>query len=381
MLACSMACTSNVSTRISKDDLDETLSALISEGIESSFNRTPGISMSIISRDKGIDWSGAGGFDSKDKEKEVEVDQPFRIASITKTFVAASILRLHEMDSLSIGDSIGKYISEEHKKILESDGYDLEDITIRHCLDHTAGLYDYAVGENTKYKGIVLENRDKRWTRTEQLQGAVDWGDKLGEPGDQYEYSDTGYILLGETIENFFFGDLAKGLRALVGYDKLGLDHTWLESLEDAPQGMKEPVHIYFGREDMTTIDPSIDLYGGGGIVSTTRDLVSFVDALFNGGIFENDATLKLMLSEAILTAEADVENNPPSKDYRCGIYKIDLFGEEAYVHSGMWDVYVLHRPSTNTSIATNFTNYHRYRMVKKVIRAIDQLPNSTLTE
>lgn len=376
LLLLSIGCRSNVSTSTTKTDVGETLAALVQEAIDDSHGSVPGITLTVKSRDKDVAAAIANGFDSKEKENELSMDQPFRIASITKTFVAASILRLHEMDSISVSDPIGKYISAEHKEILKADGYDLSKITILHCLQHISGLYDYAVGKNTKYTEFVLAQPDKRWTRTEQLQGAVEWGDKLGEPGDVYDYSDTGYILLGEAIEYFFEGNLANGIRTLIGFDKLGLNHTWLESLEDAPSGIKDLVHCYFGREDITAFDPSLDLYGGGGLVSTTGDLVKFIDGIFNGLIFEKKETLDLMLSKAVMNNPIE-DQGDNRRDYRCGIVAMPLYGQEVFAHSGLWDVYLLHDPRSNTSIATNFTNRHRYRMVKKVVQTINQLPDS----
>lgn len=367
-----VSCQSNVSMHTSKEEFADTMETLVAEIIDGNHGNVPGISMAVLSRDKDVSWSGAQGFDSKEKENDVAVEQPFRIASVTKTFVAAAILRLHEMDSLSVDDSIAKYISEEHKTILKSDGYDLNKITLKHCLHHTSGLFDYAVGEGTKYTDIALQNPSKRWTRTQQVQGAVDWGDKLGEPGDMYGYSDTGYVLLGETIESFFDGDLAKGIRTLVGFESLGMNHTWLESLEDPPAGMKDIVHCYFGREDVTNFDPSMDLYGGGGLVSTTGDLVKFIDALFHGDIFAKESTLPLMLSKAKFNKEGAAAEQ--SKDYRCGLFTFSLYSNEVFAHSGLWDVYVLYDPTTKTSIATNFTNRFRYRIVKKVVRTVNNL-------
>ena len=375
-----ISCRSNVSVSTSKEDVGNTLGALVQEAIDGSFGNTPGITLTVKSRDKNVSASIGNGFDSKEKENELTIDQPFRIASVTKTFVAVSILRLHEMDSLSINDPIIKYISSEHQEILQSDGYDLTAITPLHCLQHISGLYDYAVGENTKYTDIALASPNKRWTRTEQLQGAVDWGDKLGEPGDKYVYSDTGYILLGEIIEYFFDGDLALGIRTLVNFEKLGLKHTWLESLENKPEGMKDLVHCYYGRDDVTAFDPSIDLYGGGGLVSTTMDLVAFIDGVFNGEVFARSETLKLMLAKPKLNIQIE-EQNEDFRDYRCGLFGMPLYGNEVYAHSGMWDVYLLHDPSSNTSIATNFTNRHRYRLVKKVVQTINQLPDDNLSE
>jgi len=373
----SSACTSNVSTSVSKEDLGETLNALVQEAIDGGHGYVPGITMSLKSRNKNVSAAVGNGFDSKEKDNELSMDQPFRIASVTKTFVAVSILRLHEMDSLSVNDPISNHISMAHQELLAPDDYDLSAITILHCLQHISGLYDYAVGENTKYTEIALAAPDKRWTRTEQLQGAVDWGEKVGEPGDKYLYSDTGYILLGEIIESFFDGDLALGIRTLVGFEKLGLDHTWLESLEDEPAGMMDRVHCYYGSKDVTEFDPSLDLYGGGGLVSTTGDLVRFVDGVFNGQVFDKQETLDLMLTKAVMNKP--VEQGANMRDYRCGIFATPLYGHEVYGHSGLWDVFILHDPSSNTSIATNFTNRGRYRLIKKVVRTINQLPDENV--
>jgi len=378
LIMASAACTSNVSTSVAKKDVGDTLGALVQEAIDDSYHNALGITLTVKSRNKDLEAAVVNGFDSKEKESELSIDQPFRIASVTKTFVAVSILRLHEMDSLSVNDPISKYISDEHQEILKSDGYDLSTITILHCLQHISGLYDYAVGDKTQYTEIAMANPDKRWTRTEQLQGAVDWGDKLGAPGDKYVYSDTGYILLGEIIEYFFDGNLAQGIRTLVGFEKLGLTHTWLESLEDEPAGMKDRVHCFYGRQDVTDYDPSLDLYGGGGLVSTTGDLVKFVDGVFNNEVFEKEETLDLMIALPKVNDPKE-EQGDNKRVYRCGIFGMPLYGNEVYGHSGLWDVFILHDPSSNTSIATNFTNRGRYRLIKKVVRTINQLPDENI--
>jgi len=291
------------------------------EALDNSNDHMHGLTVSVLSPEKNISWKKAKGFDSAKEEKEVEIDQPYRIASITKTFVAASILRLHEMDSISIHDPISKYISLEHQKILKSDEYDVDKITILHCLNHSSGLYDYAMGDSPFVK-VVIESPEKRWTRTDQISFAVEHGDKLGYPGEKYAYSDTGYVLLGETIEHFYEGDLAFGLRDLIGFEKLDMNHTWLESLEEAPEGMKPMVKIYLGSLEANEFDPSCDLYGGGGLVSTSEDLSKFMHALFNGGIFEDPSSLELMIQKQELDPDYDTFEDRRYKDYR----KMNLF-------------------------------------------------------
>ncbi len=368
-----ISCQNQVSTNPSADQIENTFQALLQEALDASFGANPGVSMSIISPKLNSNWAGVQGFDSIAEDNELHIDQPFRIASITKIFVAVAILRLHEMGQLSVDDPISQHILPSSKKILLGDKYDPEKIKIRHCLNHTSGLYDYAMGDRT-YGDKILANPDKRWTRQEQLEAAMAWGEKIGEPGDQYDYCDTGYILLGEIIEKFFDNDLANGLRSLLKFESLNLDRTWLESLEAPPSQMPDPVHCYFSRNDATNFDASIDLYGGGGLMSTCPNLTTFFHALFNHQIFDKRETLELMLTKNEFPESYNAEEEEGFKDYRYGVWEIDIYGEKAYMHGGLWGTLLLHIPKSNSTFAVNSTKGRDERLLKKAILTIKNL-------
>ena len=267
--------------------------------------------------------------------------------------MAAAILRLQEEGKLQIDDPIASYISEEHQGILNKGGYDPERITLKQCMMHTSGLFDYAEG-NEDYINAASQNPSKRWTRTEQLQFAMDHGPKMGAPGENYHYSDTGYILLGEIIENQTGNGLAEGLRNLLEFDALGMKSTWLESLESRPEGLPPSVKRYMGAVDASNFDNSVDLYGGGGLSSTTQDLTLFLQALFHGEIFEKSDTLNLMLLR-----EGYDSGGKELPDYRLGMGSITWkeSGTEAFLHSGFWGTIFIHFPDYDCSIAVNDTN------------------------
>ena len=353
--------------------MEETLSLLMQEGIDNSHNSIAGISLAIQSPKLQKTYTGVKGYDSVKRTNELDSNQPFRIASITKTFVAASILKLLEKGTLNIYDPISKYISEEHISILKSDNYNPEAIQIYHCLNHTSGLFDYAMN-GSDYVAIARKTPQKRWTRTEQLQLATEFGDPAGNPGEKYLYSDTGYILLGEIIEYFHDGDLARGLRTLIGFDALGMNHTWLESLEAEPMGMLLPVKRYLRSDDFSSFDASTDLYGGGGLVSTCKDLTTFLQALFNEKIFEKKSTLDLMLKQHTFNSSYDTKKDPRFKDYRMGVWKVTLYGNDAYMHSGLWGTTMIHVPETNSSFAINFTKGWSNRTLKKAVLIVNNL-------
>ncbi|MDF1695905.1 MAG: serine hydrolase [Saprospiraceae bacterium] len=361
-----LSCKKANQKQISPGELDQIISRYMEEAVNNSMNQIHGVSLAIKSSFHSYKWSGAAGYSSNEKTNLLEVDQPFRIASITKTFVAVSILRLHEEARLSIYDPLSKYISEAHQKLLIQDGYDPNKIKLYHCLNHTSGLFDYAMN-GSPYVSEARKNPQKRWTRTEQLALAMQYGNPNGLPGEKYLYSDTGYILLGEIIESFYEGNLARGIRELIGFDKLGMQHTWLESIEVAPIGMKAQVKRYLRGEDVTDYDPSTDLYGGGGLVSTTEDLTTFLFALFNHEIFKKKPTVELMCTPHKFGTTYVPDKDPRFKDYRYGIWKIKLFGEDAYMHSGLWGTTIIHLEKSNISIAINFTKGWNNQLVKRV--------------
>lgn len=362
--------------QLGDNDLEIVYNGLMQEVIDNSHNNTPGVGISVRCEPKDINYVGAIGFDSKDKSSKLEADQPFRIASITKTFVAAAILRLHELDSISIHDPLSKYISKAHQEVLVSDEYNLDEIKVSHCLNHTSGFFDYAMG-GSPYGEYVKQDPHKRWTRTEQLQFAVEHGKKLGYPGEKYAYSDTGYILLGEIIEYFFDGDLALGLSSLIGYEKLGMSKTWLESLEEEPVGVKRPVRRYVQGLDATMFDPSIDLYGGGGIISTLSDLNKFMNGLFNNKIYDQKSTLDLMLEKPTYDQGYDIIKDRRYKDYRNGLWKVMINNEDVYLHSGLWGTHILHQPSSNTTVVANFTKGGSDRLLKKLFMSVHSIDKS----
>ena len=345
-----MACSTKKEIKFSGNPTVD-LQNILEDGYNES-NNIVGISLAVKSPDLDIDYVGSVGYDGLDKTNALKAEQPFRIASLTKVFVAAAIMRLYEKQLLSLNDPISKFISKEHVELLRSGGYDPDKITVRQCLNHTSGLYDYAEG-GPEYIEEAAKNPSKRWTRTEQIQFAMDYGKPYALPGQEEHYSDTGYILLGEVIEKQSQSGLAEGLRELLKFDELGMTTTYLESLEEQPKGLLPNVKRYLENTDVSTWDNSMDLYGGGGLVSNTHDLTIFLQALFNGKIFDNEETLAIML----------LENEYEGTDQELPAQRLgftSMVGKKsklvAFLHTGFWSTVFMHIPAYNTSIALNNT-------------------------
>jgi D-alanyl-D-alanine carboxypeptidase len=329
-----------------------------------------GILASVISKDKNIVWSGASGYDNKQTKTMLFPHQTFRIASVTKTFVASSILRLWEDKKLQLEDPISKYISNNHVEILKKGGYNPDAITINHLLRHSSGLADHTHSEKYELKNLKTNHF---WTRTEQLSDLVTYMKPVGEVGKAFEYSDTGYILLGETIETITQKPLGLAIEELLSLKKLGIKSIHIEN-EKGEFGTNR-MHQYYQNEDTYAINPTCDLYGGGGLLSSTKDLCLFYQNLFEGNIFRNKTTLTQMLSPANYS-------NKPKLDYRIGIWQTEIEGLVAYTHSGFWGTQVVYIPSIKASIAVNYNQYWNTRGNAPIIPLlVKQLLNDTLSK
>lgn len=221
---------------------------------------------------------------------------------------------------------------------------------------------------------LIIKNPQKRWTRTEQIQLAMDTGEATGSPGESYSYGDTGYILAGEVIEMQTDTNLGQGLRQLLGFNQLDMPTTWLETIEPAPDNHLAYVHRYARRYDTTNWDASMDLYGGGGLVSTTSDLAHFMHALFNNGVYKKNTTLQLMLEAPIYADSYVPAEDERYKDYRQGLWQINIFGKKAYMHAGLWGTAIVHIPSYNCTIAVNNTAARWDRLLKQTVLVIKNL-------
>ncbi len=312
-----------------------------------------GVALHVDSPLLGLYWEGAAGTADPEAGVPMSPANPVRIASNTKTFVAVAVLRLWEEGRLGLDDAISERLSAQHLELLRDDGYAPSAMTIRHLLTHTSGLYDH--GESEIYTQAIISDPVYPWTRTEQLRGAVEWGDPHGKPGEVYTYSDTGYILLGEIVERSTGRPLAEAVRELVGYERLGLESTWWEILEPKPPGAAERAHQFLEDLDVTDFQPFYDLYGGGGIASTVGDMAQFFRGLFTGGVYAKAETLDTMLTTvegARARADAKQTALPPGA-YRMGVWVVEVEGFTAYRHTGFWGTAATYVPELDLAVAS----------------------------
>ncbi|QPE17855.1 beta-lactamase family protein [Providencia rettgeri] len=269
----------------------------------------------------------------------LSVDTPLRIASNTKTFTAATILRLAEMGKLSIYDAISEYIDPQYNALLSTQ-YNTHTITIRHLLEHSSGLLDHADGD---YLKAVLKQPNYVWSRTEQVEMYMRKQFPTFSPSKSFIYSDTGYILLGDIIERITGQSLGLAVRELLHFDSIGLESAYWESLEQPPEIATPRARQYLGKWDGTHIHASMDAYGGGGLVMSSKQMAIFLEALFEGNIFSSPNTLETMLS---------MGSHDGAENYRLGIMVNVVNGITLYSHLGFWGSVAYYAPKAKISAA-----------------------------
>jgi D-alanyl-D-alanine carboxypeptidase len=333
------------------DGVDEALMKLV-DGVVRDNHNVHAVALSVDSPMLGVDWRGAAGVADPGSAEQMTADRPVRIASNTKTYVSATVLRLVEEGRMGVDDPIATLLPDDMVALLIGGGYRAEKMTVRHLLTHTSGLFDHS--DSQQYGDAILADPQHRWTRTEQLEAAMAWGEPWGAPGEIYTYCDTGYVLLGEIVERVSVRPLPEAVRSLLRFDALNLRSTWWEDLEPAPADVPARAHQFIDDVDTFGFDPSFDLYGGGGLVSTVGDMAAFYRALFTGGVFSDPTILDLMLTTvegARPRPDADAAAHAPGV-YRMGVWVDELAGVRLYAHSGFWGTAAVFVPELDLAVA-----------------------------
>jgi CubicO group peptidase (beta-lactamase class C family) len=238
----------------------------------------------LVVDDGDILFRGAFGFAVADGPAN-EVSTRFRIASITKQFTAAVIMRLVEQGRVRLDASVREYIPE----FPAPQG---DDVTIHHLLTHTSGIPSY-----TNLPSFSGEMLAVPMSPGEIV--ALTWEDALEfEPGTEFSYDNTGYVLLGWIIERVTGQAYDEVLDELVlsplGLEETGYDHAEVP-LEGHAAGYTRTLVDY---EDATFIDPSLP-FAAGMLYSTVDDLHRWARALvgWDEGPFEDPASAGLMMT------------------------------------------------------------------------------------
>jgi CubicO group peptidase (beta-lactamase class C family) len=254
----------------------------------------------------------ARGYGSADSEfaEENRPDTRFYIGSITKQFTAAAVMLLVEREQLGLEDSVGELLEEYA-------GGHLGGVTVHQLLSHTSGIADY-----TRIPEVLLR-RTSAMSPTELL-GTIENRSLLFEPGSDFAYSNTNYLILGLIIERV----------AGQSYEAFLHQHIFNPlKMKDTGYGRRE-----IGMPDRAlgyTVDSSgrpmvaarVDLsvlHTAGALYSSVMDMHRWDSALYAEAVLSNESVRRML--------------TPVLAGYAYGWVVDSLYGRVRTYHGGFLD-------------------------------------------
>lgn len=236
-----------------------------------------GTSFSIKKGD--FSWEGAAG--------NISTNQAYFIASVTKLFTTSLILQLSAKGDLALEDKISKYLNPRIWKDLHIyKGRDYSsDLTIKQLLSHTSGLSDYFQQKSANGKSLeaeIVNGEDQFWTFEQVIENSKAMKALFApDSKNKAHYSDTNFQLLGKIIENITQQSYADNCKERI-IDPLGLNQSYL--YQDTTD--KKPITLYYKSNELHIPKAMASFGADGGIVSTSADLLLFIEAFFTGKLF-----------------------------------------------------------------------------------------------
>ena len=234
---------------------------------------------SFCAKHQDFTWCGTSG--------NFQPNDQYFIASTTKLFVTAIILQLHSEGHLTVKDSITNYLPEEVWDGLHVlDGKDYSEVlTIKNLLAHTSGIPDYFQQKDDKGSSLeqtLMAGNDQAWSFEETV--ALSKSRKplfIPNQRGKAHYSDTNFQLLGRIIEVVTQKSIAAACEERI-IQPLGLTKTYL--YHDATD--KNPKPLYYKAQELNIPKAMTSFGPDGGMVSTSPDMLRFIEAFFTGALF-----------------------------------------------------------------------------------------------
>ncbi|MFT4611200.1 MAG: CubicO group peptidase (beta-lactamase class C family) [Dokdonia sp.] len=280
----------------------------------------------ILVYEKGeVVFKSSNGLRSINPIDSLDLNSQFRLASVSKQFTGMAIMKLKEAGKIEYDQKVNTILAD----------FPYDNITIRQLLHHVSGLTDY---ERLISENFVKEDSTKQYIlgNDEILKEFYRVDPELDfKPGEKWEYSNTGYLVLASIVEKISGQHFRDFLKQEIT-DPIGMTNTTLYNYQlDADSNMPNRVFGYrkaLNQTDLMRNDYHIvnDVRGDGGIYSTLEDLYKWNMALANQTIISKD-----YLDEAWVSGQT---NDGAYTGYGFGWFLEYNPGEPRIInHSGGW--------------------------------------------
>ena len=299
-------------------------------------HQMPGATFALVFPE-GATLSLATGYEDREAFRLMNPNTPMLVGSTGKTFVAALVLQMAEQGKIHLDSHLSFYFGEEawFQNLANAN-----DITVRMLLQHTSGLPRYVFSD--AFKKALEKNPDKNWPPKELI-AFISHQPAKHRAGMGWSYSDTNYLLLGLLLEKVTKQSYYSLLQNNI-LDPLGLASTFPSNKRLLP-GLSQG---YIGAQDILglnvkktvedgryVINPQFE-WTGGGLISTSEDLASWMQQLHGGQLISERMLLEMRLAVSF------ADGVPAKMGYGLGSFvRYTKDGDTHYGHEGIMPGYI----------------------------------------
>ena len=312
--------TDNLET-VTSEDIDVLIQGrLTSHGI-------PGAAVAIVQGGEIIHLEGYGNADPAGSP--VDPDTPFLIGSVSKTFTSLAVYQLVRDGVLSLDQPVVPLLSD----IAEEPADGFERVTIQHLLSHTSGL---SMADGLAGTMKIHTGQDALQRRIQEIMSQP----LSRTPGEEYEYSNAGAVLLAGVVEQVTGETFADYLNSGI-FGPLGMDRTFASEADTAADDLATGHRQWFGRWIPTDLPYDLAGVPNGYIGSTARDLARFMQAHLDGEPADVIPITAAEISERPVTPTGwDV---PLEASHSTGWFVDEFAGETMVSHAGSLGHFTAH--------------------------------------
>ncbi len=302
----------------------------------------------LVARGDKVLFRQVYGMADADKGLPSRLDTRFRLASVSKQFTAAAILKLADDGKLTVGDPVCRWIQPC------PDAWAA--VRIHHLLSHTSGLPDLMARPAWGTRRVTPATLAELTEDSKAFRLSF-------PPGTKIRYNNAGFNLAAAIVEKASGMAFADYLQTAF-FDPLGMEDTGLGETADLAMG-----HANFP-EGLTTqplANVSI-VAGAGALYSTLDDMLVWQRALHHGQVLTPVSYARMIVDHA--PADTPRERGRPHRAWGYGMFANNLgwqvqpaFEDRQIYHTGSWSGFrnlVTYQPDADVTVIVLSNNYHQ---------------------
>lgn len=343
---------SQICTTLIKEDRVDSIFTDYSKG------DSPGAAV-IIAKNGKILYQKCFGFANIQHHVPVKTETKFRIGSMTKQFTSAAIFKLQEQGLLSISDPLSKYISDYPRG---------DEITIYHLLTHTSGIPNYTQNDGFWIRAKIPIDPDT-------LISQFKYDSLKFSPGENWQYSNSGYFLLGCIIEKVSGKTYEEYLKDNF-FVPLGMKNTGYHDLLEVYENEASGYEYANGKIYNADLRHGSHFGAAGNLFSTVEDLFIWNEAIFNGNALSK-SSFKIIMTPVMWGDGQELTEG--GFKYGCGWGMMNHNGVSLIAHGGGFngfDSWISRYPEHNFTIIvlTNSNSFPEVLASRKAAFKISEI-------